>query len=1144
MSAQSAPPDQPDAGIPLARSEKFSVEALEPRILLSADPVSYELARILERSDPGADLAAQAAIVEQLDAETAQLLSEESPPSEVLWPGDWDRPETTSGTLGEAELDSLAAAALETWAASLGVEADMLPDFSFGLADLPDGQLGWAEGLTVLLDGSRGDWFADATPYEHSEYLVTAEPGVLAAVSPEAAAGYDALTVVMHEIGHGLGLGDGSGTALMDGALAKGQRLLPSASGLQDGWAAPVSGALTAADVFSGGVLNLSAVAAAGPAPAGLTITVTSMAGAVAEVTVSGAAAADAGVNDSYSGVTEIIGRSDLLSVDTLVAPQQGNDWTITGLNEGTLNGMAFSDVERAEGGALRDSFRQSGPGFLSGGLDDGTGTGEFVLQDFVSVSGDLSFGTGSGRSLTLDDAATVSAEYTEFSVTGGRVFIGDLDGNYILDDNGTAGVLGDDTLATGIAGLAASGDLAMALHRAGSETWVTAAGSGISASLEGVDGVAGSVTALSFTLNADSGAGRAIDFSATAGTAISDTTITTAETEVTGTIALSFGSAAIAEGTMSLSVTGRSGIADPSGGADLSGELTALSLSGMDLFAGTGGSAAAIADANPFSALEAASATGFLLTGAEGAIAVFDADDGRVFTGAEIGAASAEVLGISSVDILISQLSAAVNAVGDPLAAGSGERMDWSGFDFTGTALESAPLSLTSADATRIGGALTVSTTDAIYVDAGFSLATQSASGDAGGSTVSGDLLVLTLEIDQAFAGTGAVADGTQLILSDETGFLAEGGSLTLAVLDAGTDTYTGVSGALSLFDARGFDGVTFTLADLELGLNLSSTGTLLDWSTVSGGAVVSLDDSQPVVIRGAAEVAFGGALLLSGGFSASVTEGYIADAGTGTLFSLDLTGASAFAGAGGTLAALADPDPAGALEAAGAQGVFADTLSVALRLLETAGGSYQGVAASLGGAGIVGVNAVAMTVSGATLRANSSTTGTRVNWDGTGDVFALAGVTADRRLEVDATVGIAAGDAAFFSGTARIAVSDVTALDLSAQGQGSVTGGLLTVSASGGSAFFGSGASLSGTAIATTGGTGVSVTGASLDLAILNESGGTRSWTGLAAGIDGAALENLPDVDLSLSSASALRNAASGAGAAKLSGADWASV
>ncbi|SFS22515.1 LEPR-XLL domain-containing protein, partial [Yoonia litorea] len=80
----------------LHREESFKVEALEPRILLSADPLTGELARLVEdsgRYDPAAEVAA---LVQQLDAiEAAPEAAPEAEDAgltaddEIVWPEEW-----------------------------------------------------------------------------------------------------------------------------------------------------------------------------------------------------------------------------------------------------------------------------------------------------------------------------------------------------------------------------------------------------------------------------------------------------------------------------------------------------------------------------------------------------------------------------------------------------------------------------------------------------------------------------------------------------------------------------------------------------------------------------------------------------------------------------------------------------------------------------------------------------------------------------------------------------------------------------------------------------------------------------------------------------------------------------------------------
>src|SRR5690606_36662415 len=115
------------------------------------------------------------------------------------------------------------------------------------ITDLPGAQLGWAEGLSITLDATaagRG-WFVDSTPGEHSEFGVSQENFRNAAeADSQASERVDLLTVLLHEIGHVLGLEDHGGPAIMAAIMTTGQRvLLGDAASYTRGGAAPVTGA-------------------------------------------------------------------------------------------------------------------------------------------------------------------------------------------------------------------------------------------------------------------------------------------------------------------------------------------------------------------------------------------------------------------------------------------------------------------------------------------------------------------------------------------------------------------------------------------------------------------------------------------------------------------------------------------------------------------------------------------------------------------------------------------------------------------------------------------------------------------------------------------------------------------------------------
>jgi hypothetical protein len=122
-------------------------------------------------------------------------------------------PGSGTASLADAELHSIVTAAIARWQAagldSAGVA--VLDSLQISLGDLPTGWLGaYVSGSIVLDPTAAGDgWSADTT-------------------APPAAGQVDALTVVMHEMGHALGLPD-EAVGVMAESLAPGTRSLPTA---------------------------------------------------------------------------------------------------------------------------------------------------------------------------------------------------------------------------------------------------------------------------------------------------------------------------------------------------------------------------------------------------------------------------------------------------------------------------------------------------------------------------------------------------------------------------------------------------------------------------------------------------------------------------------------------------------------------------------------------------------------------------------------------------------------------------------------------------------------------------------------------------------------------------------------------------
>jgi hypothetical protein len=100
--------------------------------------------------------------------------------------------------------------AIERWTEALGVDND-LQAVTFQIVNFDDLTLGMAVGDTILIDADAAGfgWFVDATPKDDDEFMLQPGTSELFAVDSSDALGkIDLLTVVMHELGHILGLED------------------------------------------------------------------------------------------------------------------------------------------------------------------------------------------------------------------------------------------------------------------------------------------------------------------------------------------------------------------------------------------------------------------------------------------------------------------------------------------------------------------------------------------------------------------------------------------------------------------------------------------------------------------------------------------------------------------------------------------------------------------------------------------------------------------------------------------------------------------------------------------------------------------------------------------------------------------------
>ena len=130
----------------------------------------------------------------------------------------------STSSITNPELDAIVEEAIDRWSESNladELKLGILDQVSFQIADLSGLVLGQASANTVLIDVDAAGygWFIDTTPHDDVEFSGAKGSG-------EVAGHMDLLTVVMHELGHVLGLEDinPESNALMSGTLDAGER--------------------------------------------------------------------------------------------------------------------------------------------------------------------------------------------------------------------------------------------------------------------------------------------------------------------------------------------------------------------------------------------------------------------------------------------------------------------------------------------------------------------------------------------------------------------------------------------------------------------------------------------------------------------------------------------------------------------------------------------------------------------------------------------------------------------------------------------------------------------------------------------------------------------------------------------------------
>ncbi|MDH4157891.1 MAG: matrixin family metalloprotease [candidate division Zixibacteria bacterium] len=120
---------------------------------------------------------------------------------------------STQTQLTDDELTPIVQQAIEFWTISYLLDDSgitLLNSVEFQIVDLDGLALGYTSGTTIQidLDAAGFGWFVDATPADNNEFTLQSDGTLLADPSSPASGKMDLLTVVIHELGHVLGLDD------------------------------------------------------------------------------------------------------------------------------------------------------------------------------------------------------------------------------------------------------------------------------------------------------------------------------------------------------------------------------------------------------------------------------------------------------------------------------------------------------------------------------------------------------------------------------------------------------------------------------------------------------------------------------------------------------------------------------------------------------------------------------------------------------------------------------------------------------------------------------------------------------------------------------------------------------------------------
>ncbi|MDF1811583.1 MAG: cadherin domain-containing protein [Verrucomicrobiales bacterium] len=269
---------------------------------------------------------------------------------------------TSFDHLSESELETLANAAVERWKATdLSTEQlEALDAIEISVVDIEGLAIAETNGYEIELDwnANGAGWFVDESPFDDGEFDFAESSTVFRDTDGEAKYGMDLLTVMMHEMGHVLGLEDiydsFQDDSLMYGGFEAGERRLPvedQADGVAVGTQVDAHASVIVTNLADDGTAS------------GTGITLREAINQVADGETITLGAGMFELDSSTLGDINISDRTFTIIGDAgggtiITAPSSDRIFNITGTANITLEGLTLSggEIHEGDGGAVRVS--------------------------------------------------------------------------------------------------------------------------------------------------------------------------------------------------------------------------------------------------------------------------------------------------------------------------------------------------------------------------------------------------------------------------------------------------------------------------------------------------------------------------------------------------------------------------------------------------------------------------------------------------------------------------------------------------------------------------------------------------------------------------------------------------------------------